>query len=275
LRGGATGFTEETDRVLNVFFVIRTRVNGVLNIILCHQGPVAIKSILARWEGVSESQSILLAHGGSEEDFRQIEHDPKVFVSDPRLRTQDHQRELQSLTGVLHAVRDWLAQTKKSFQFVHLAEYDQLPLVRDLSARQIARLEAEHADVLTYHLDRVDGTNRPHYLYHASNPNFHPFLEGISKRKDPRVVLLMFGAGPFWRRAAFDAVAARAEPFPMYNEIYLPTLAHHLGFRVRDFAEQNAFVSAFEDRSSEVEAAKQRGAWILHPVKNLETRRPA
>ena len=30
----------------------------------------------------------------------------------------------------------------------------------------------------------MDGTNHPHYLYHAADPQFVPFLREISTRKD-------------------------------------------------------------------------------------------
>ena len=59
------------------------------------------------------------------------------------------------------------------------------------------------------------------------------------------------------------------EPFPIYMELYLPTLAHHLGFRVRDFGEQNRFVQVLKDATDDIEQARKEGAWTLHPVKRL------
>jgi hypothetical protein len=79
----------------------------------------------------------------------------------------------------------------------------------------------------------------------------------------------MFGTGSFWTREAFCAVAATEEPFPIYLELYLPTLAHHLGFRVRDFTEQNRFVRITKDETESIEQARAEGAWTLHPVKRL------
>lgn len=245
----------------------------VLNVILCHHPASAIPSILARWNGVASPENILLAHGGREADFREIDFPAKVFVSDQRLRTRDHQREMQSITGVLHTVRDWLVATAAKFEFLHLAEYDQLPLVTDLNERQVARIEAEQADLLAFHLERVDGTNRSHYLNHANDSRFHKFFAELTTRRDPDVVFLMLGAGSFWRRAAFDDVSSREEPFRIYNEIYLPTLAHHLGYRVRDFGEQNVFFSSLGDRRGEIETGEERGAWMLHPVKDLGVKR--
>ena len=80
---------------------------------------------------------------------------------------------------------------------------------------------------------------------------------------------MMFGSGSFWTREAFLAVAAFDEPFPIYMELYLPTLAHHLGFRVRDFTDQNRFVRALENEIGSIDEARKEGAWTLHPVKRM------
>jgi hypothetical protein len=115
----------------------------------------------------------------------------------------------------------------------------------------------------------VDGTSNPHFLYHVANPAFVSHWSKITVRSDPDVVLSMFGSGSFWTTEAFRAVAAMEEPFPMYMEIYLPTRAHHLGFRVRDFGEQNRFVHVLKDETGCVDQAREEGAWTLHPVKRL------
>jgi hypothetical protein len=54
----------------------------------------------------------------------------------------------------------------------------------------------------------------------------------------------------------------------MYVEIFPPTLAHHLGYRLRDYGPQTRFVRHIGDRLSEIEPARQSGAWTLHPVKS-------
>jgi hypothetical protein len=64
-------------------------------------------------------------------------------------------------------------------------------------------------------------------------------------------------------------LAHQDEPFPVYFEIYLPTLAHHLGFRIRDYGDRDILDSNLGDRRHEVSSAPNRGAWTLHPVKTL------
>lgn len=245
--------------------------NAVLNLILTHQSAGAVGRMVDFWSGCVSTESILIAHGGNREEFDKIAHAPKIFLDDMRIRTSDHQREFQSYSGLFRAVADWLETTGRNFEFIYFAEYDHVPLVSDLNERQLQRLQREHADVLGFSLARVDETNQAHFLYHAANPRFVEFWRQISVRPDPNVVLSIFGSGSFWTRDAFCAVAAVEEPFPIYMELYLATVAHHLGFRVRDFAEQERFVRAEGDLTSKIDKARADGGWTLHPVKRLWT----
>ena len=239
---------------------------SVLNILLTHQPADAVMAMVEWWQKCVARDSILLACGGSREDFAALPHGARVFVDDARLRTRDHQRERQSYSGVFREAAAWMQG--RDFTHVHFAEYDHLPLVADLNQRQLALLAAERADVLGFHLRRVDATNCAHYLQHAADPGFFPFWEKITGRPDPRVVLSMIATGSFWTREAFLSVAATPEPHPMYVEIFPPTVAHHLGFRLRDYGPQTRFVRNLGDRISEIETARGAGAWTLHPVKS-------
>ena len=157
----------------------------------------------------------------------------------------------------------------RSFTHIHFAEYDHLPLIPDFNALQLARLEEERADVMAFQLTRVDGTNQPHFLDHAYEPEFLTYWSTFSVRDDKSIILSMFGSGTFWTLEAFKAVAAQMEPFPIYLELYLPTMAHHLGFRLRDWGQQNDFVRSLGDFVDRIDEARRRGAWLLHPVKTL------
>jgi hypothetical protein len=240
---------------------------AVCYLLLAHQPPEQIEKFLERWRPYSPAPSqLLLCYGGPRESFDKIDYTPKLFLDDPRLRTRDHQRDQQSYTQLFQQVSAWL-KNHPEFAYVYVAEFDHWPLVEDVGERLIARLKREKADVLGHQLARRDQTCCVYYLHHQNDDRFLPWLKEISRRPDPGVVFNMFGSGSFWKREAFLAVSAVGEPFPMYLEIYLPTLAHHLGFRVRDFEEQNRFVSANVDRSDQLEEAAQSGAWTIHPVK--------
>lgn len=219
------------------------------------------------WQRSVDREHVLIAHGGRAEDFAGVAHPQKILVEDPRLQTVSHQREMQSYTGLFRDISAWLAG--RDYTHVLFCEYDHFPLVPDFNQRYLARIAAEDADVIGCQVCRVDGTSDPHYLHHQTIPEFHPFWEKITRRDDPSVILSMFGSGMFWTREAFDALAATTEPFRMYLEIYLPTMAHHLGFRVRDLPDQNPFVQVLPDREHQRSAASRAGAWAVHPVKHI------
>ncbi len=239
----------------------------VLNLLLTHQPPPAVARMLDWWRDCCPPSNVLVAFNGPDEGFAQITHPHKVRVIDPRLVTVQHSRERQSYTAIFREASRWLAG--RDFTHVHFAEYDQIPLVPDLNERQVARLEEERADVLAFELARVDGTNQPHYLYHKALPGFAEHWEAISVRPDRGAVLSFFGTGSFWTRAAFDAVAAREEPFPIFLELYLPTTAHHLGYRLRDWREQSRYISSLGNFIYAIDQARREGSWTVHPAKTL------
>lgn len=241
----------------------------VLNVVLTHQSPEAVARLAGYWNSLVDPDRLLFAYGGSRADFELIRVNNKIFIDDPNLRTTDHQRQGQSYTAVFKEATRWLRNKSSAADLVTLFEFDHLPLIDDLNARQVKRMQKEGADILAYHLARVDDTSHAHYLHYAANRDFTRFFQKLSVRDDPAVVLSMFGTGSCWTREAFEAVAEFDEPFPVYFEIYLPTLAHHLGFRLRDYGDQDSFVSNLGDRSGEIDSVRRRGAWTLHPVKSL------
>src|SRR5947209_9863439 len=207
--------------------------NEVLTLLLSHQTAAELAPMLEIWKQVAGPENLLLAYGGRRSNFDAISFEPKFFVDDPALRTRDHQREKQSYTGMLQLATEWM-RPRPEFGYVHFVEYDHVPLVRDLYRRLVERMNAEDADVLAFHLRRIDETSDAHYLHHAHEPRFHEFFASMTRRSDPNVIFAMLGTGSFWKRDAFEAVTAQSDPFPIYFELYLPTLAHHLGYRLRD-----------------------------------------
>jgi hypothetical protein len=242
--------------------------DAVCFLLLAHQSPPQVEKLVARWRDYCHPPSqLLLAYGGAREEFDRIAHEPKFLLADPRLRTRHHQREKQSYTRVFQGAGAWLTD-HPACGYVYFAEYDHWPLVPDLGARLIERLRREQADVLGHQLFRRDGTSCVHYQNHAADPRFLPWLRAISKRREPGAVFNMLGTGSFWTREAFLAVAQREETVPTYLEIYLPTLAHHLGFRLRSFGDQDRFIWGEGDRAAAIPRARAEGAWTIHPIKS-------
>ncbi len=240
---------------------------SICYLLLAHLPRAQMENLIWRWQAYCTPPSqLLLSYGGPPQVFEEITYPSKFFLDDPRLRTRDHQREKQSYTQLFRQAAAWL-RAHPECAYIYLTEFDHWPLVDNLGSRLIERLKEEKADVMGHQLARRDGTCCVYYLYHQSDPRFLPWLKEISQRQEKGVTFNMFGSGSFWTREAFLAVGERDEPFPIYLEVYLPTLAHHLGLRVRDFREQSRFICAQGDRYDEIKAARAQGAWTIHPVK--------
>ena len=238
----------------------------VATVLLTHESPEAVSRMCAHWLSRDPDQVLIVAYGGSVADFARLKEEHTVFVEDPELRTRDHPRERQSYLGVFAAVVPVI--TRLGVSHVHLAEYDEIPLVEGLNARLLQVLDREQVDVAGHRLSRVDETGHPHFTFHCHDPAFMNYWRSMSCRKDHEVVLSMLGCGSFWKAEAFVAVSTLRPPLRIYLELMLPTAAHHLGFRVRPFPDQDRFMAPEIPKSREdFERFREDGAWRIHPVK--------
>ena len=242
----------------------------IVTILLTHQNAEAVGRMVAYWTNRGGASSVLVAYGGEAGEYGRIAHPAKCLVEDPELRTTDHPRERQSYLGVLRATVPLLAEMGATH--VHLAEYDEVPLVDGLEARLLQRLRAEDADVLGHNLRRVDSSSHPHWLNHTRDPWFARYWESMSCRDDRGVILSMLGCGSFWSFETYRQVADLKPTGRIYLELFLPTAAHHLGFRVRGTREQEQFMQPHQEKTPEMlDGMRQAGAWVAHPVKGFWT----
>jgi len=238
----------------------------VATVLLTHEPPAAVTRMVAHWLDHDPEQVIIVAYGGSADHYSKLQVEHAVFVNDPELRTRDHPRERQSYLGVFAAVAPLVEELGVSH--VHLAEYDEIPLIPCLNARLLEVLSRENADVAGHRLNQVESTGHPHLTYHRHDPAFMDYWDSISIRDDCTVVLSMLGCGSFWKAEAFLAVAKLRPPIRIYLELMLPTAAHHLGFRVRPFPDQDRFMAPeVPKHPGEFEAFRRQGALRIHPVK--------
>ncbi|MFT5402600.1 MAG: hypothetical protein ACI9DF_001428 [Verrucomicrobiales bacterium] len=239
---------------------------STLNVILTHQHQPAVESMIRWWKDRLSDDKLVIAYGGPEAEFKKLDFADKFLITSERLSTKDHQRERQSYQPVFQAITN--SGLVESYDYVHLAEYDQIPLQNNINQLQASYLEEQNADGIGYRLQRVDGTNNVHYLSHATDDSFFEFLKSISVREDQSTVLSMLGFGGFWKAEAFQAVARIAEPLPIYLELFMPTIAHHLGFRLRS-TPPSPFISTSKQFSiADAQCAQSAGEWFIHPVKD-------
>ena len=240
----------------------------VLTVFLTHQAPDSVWAMLNYWRDLDANQSFLIVNGGPH-DLTDFIDCATVVVNDPALRTLDHGREKQSYQGVFQAAAPYVAAS--GADFVSFVEYDEVPLQPDMNARMIAAIEQEKADVLGFRLYRVDGTSHHQYLDHCRDPEFSTYWRGMSSREEKTAVLSMLGCGSFWRSEAFLTVAGLVSSPRIYLEMFMPTAAHHLGYRVRPFPvdQESSMEPEVVKMMSELQAWKARGAWRVHPVKQM------
>ena len=236
--------------------------------LLTHQNHLDTEIRVEIWTQAVPREDIVIVSDQSEEEFALITHPYKIRSVDPRRQTVDHQRDLQSVTSACQEVSRWMAG--QDFTHVFMAEYDLFPLTKRLVPRLYELMDEAQADILAHELKRVDQTSTASYLYHLGREGFVEYWSTISVRQETGVILSMLGTGSFWKREAFDAVCAYDEPFPIYLEIYLPTLAHHLGYRIVDLGKESRFVSGVGNRIGDIETAQKDGALFIHPVKTID-----
>ncbi len=237
-------------------------------VILAHHSARECNDLIGRWQSTGiPADRLLLAHGGTPEAAAAVSHPHVLHVVDPRLRTVKHPVERQSYGGVFKAAARWIRD--RDADYVLFVEFDHVPLVPDWPRRLLGALHSEGADMICHKLVRVDGTNAPHYLAHLSDPGFLPFWERISRRENKQVVLNCLGSGSLWSRPAFLAVADLEEDARVYLEMFLPTAAHHLGFRVRSVPGCSDGVGIHPKSEVEAGEARSAGEWSVHPWKDL------
>ncbi|MFT4176289.1 MAG: hypothetical protein QM627_06500 [Luteolibacter sp.] len=235
-------------------------------LLLSHESADRVNRMTAFWREKTLPDQIVVAYGGPESEYDRIEG-LKTFVDDPRLRTRDHQRECQSYTGVLQAAVATLGSSE--WTHLYLAEFDILPIVPDIWSRLRSHAESQNADLLAHRLWQIDGSLHSHYGFHLSKKSWLRWIRSISIRNDKDVVLSCLGCGQFWKRETLESVVSHGEPVPAYLELHLPTVVHHLGFRVRGMGDQDQYVKTSPLSPGEKDRMIAEGAWIIHPEKSL------
>jgi len=245
--------------------------SATVNVILTHHPPETVAKMKEWWQRYAPGEDLLLAYGGTRENFDSINDSWKVFVEDPRVRTRFHQKEKQSFQGVFKAVSAELAQ-RPDIEWIHFNECDQLPLVPGYSEKILAHALEQQADAAGHFLRRIDGTGHPHILLDSVEEKVGKIIREISIRNSDSTILSMLGCGGFFSREAFDALAAIDDTEGIYLEIFIPTVLHHLGFRIRNIPSQEwAMHPKTRKNPDQALSLINQGAWCAHPVNGLWT----
>jgi hypothetical protein len=239
----------------------------MLCVLLAHKVESAERSLQIWQDAGFVNPTPFLVFGGTKEDFERVRWDRKVWCDDPRLRSAPAPAAKQSYRSVFRLVAGVLPH-EPNVSHILLAEFDLLPLQKDLPTRLLQALDSEAADVLLSYLSRVDQTNAPHYLYHLQDPSFASAWKAFSLRENPESIFNALVVGSVWRKQAWVALSEIELPVEVYLEMEIPTNLHHLGFRIRNFPRVwTQFLRATPWPQDALKTARNEQAPWLHPWK--------
>ena len=248
---------------------------STLTAILTHVRAAEVHDSLQLLDAVAPDARPVICYGGPVGEFEQIEFDHKLFIDDPTLRGPE--RHLQSLTKTFQAVWGAYFATDASVDSLYMIEYDHLVLDSSFEARLRDLATETQADLMGKNCVECTATNEAQYVRFRSDARLLAHLRGLSIRDDPARLFRCLGNGMWISRRALGAYADVDDHPDCYCEVYVPTLLHHLGFRVVDV---DAHSDLYRDvrwlpqfDADQVMARFTDGTVFIHPVKDpLATR---
>lgn len=234
-------------------------------VVLTHESAISVTNMLNHWRDIG-CQRVVVIHGGSYEEFLKIEWEECYFINSDRIRTKDHQRERQSYSDVFKLIFESLSLD--GIENLYFTEYDQIPLRSRFVDEIESRALENRGGVLFSGLKRVDGTSNAIWLNHLYTGELVDEIERCSVMGNKRI-LSAYGFGQLWSISAFCKVAQHQSQPLVYLELWLPSIAYHLGCSVGELGldcEYNSHLCQDFDVEKMVES---KLACVIHPVKNF------
>lgn len=243
---------------------------STLNVVLTHLPAEAVDHQLAALTHISPSSRFVVCHGGRREDCEAVSRAEAAFIVDPTLRGAP--RSLQSYDEIFATVHDRWVAPADDVDAVYFFEFDHIVLRPGFEASLSDVAATMRADFLGKHCVVRNGSNWEHYGRFRRDPVLLAHLRRVSVREDPTVMYGTLGDGMWLTRDALAAYVGVSEHPPCYGELYVPTLLHHLGFRVADIDQASDLYDHVRwippYSALEVETLADSGATFAHPVKD-------
>jgi hypothetical protein len=245
---------------------------STLTVVLSHLDAEQVDERMRLLRAVSRDARFAVGYGGPASEFDRIEWDQRFFVDDPTLRGPE--QHLQSLTQVFEtAWREYFAGDD-GLDSIYLIEYDHLVLDPTFEHRLRELALETGADLLGKRCVDLTATNVAHYVRFRRDRRLLAHLERLSVREDRERLYGCLGDGIWLSRRALEAYVDVGDHPPCYCEVYVPTLLHHLGFRVVDVdAHSDLYRSVRwlpQYSVAEVLELARAGAVFVHPAKDRE-----
>ena len=244
---------------------------ALLTVVLTHLPAPAVREQLAYLRALSPHNAFVACHGGTRQDFGDLDEDGALFIEDPSLRGPHFEK---SINGTLRTLHDACVQDDPAIEYVYLVEYDHVILRADFADALIGLSRRHGAALVGKHVGLRNDTNWPHYLRSRDDEELNGFIAAISRRDDRGTRFGCLGTGILLRRDALEAFCSLSGLPDRYIELLVPTIVHHLGFDLLDVdAVSDLYMPVRwlpEFTVAEAVAAKRSGAFFAHPLKRLD-----
>lgn len=240
--------------------------------IMSHWPAATTDALLATYARLAPEVTFSLAYGGPAEEFEKIQFPHKLFIADPCLRGSS---EFINFACWYVPVNRWLDEHHPQTDLVFFTEVDHLVLHPDYAKQLVATHRRSGCDVLGKWCFDTTGTNEFFHLRHRDDPALKELLARISTRHQPDALWTALGDGLLMSRTALQALSKVDNlQIKAFTEIVIPSVLHHLGFRLGDcdgYGDDFCEVRYRPDYEPEdVRQLLTRGVRQCHPYKNIE-----
>lgn len=208
-------------------FAVRT-----LTVVLSHLDAEQVDDRMRLLREVCGEARFVVGYGGPRSGFDLIDWGEKFFVDDPTLRGPE--QHLQSWTQIFETAWQKYFVGDADIDSLYLIEYDHLILDPTFEPRLRELALDTGADLLGKSCVDLTATNAAHYVRFRRDRRLLTHLARLSVREDRERMFGCLGTGMWLSRRVLEAYVNVGTHPPCYCEIYVPTLLHHLGFRVVD-----------------------------------------
>lgn len=245
---------------------------STLTAVLSHLDAEQVRERMGLLQAISANARFVACYAGPGNEYERLGLEDEVLIDDPTLRGPG--QHLQSLTQTFETLWQRYFAVDDGLDSLYLIEYDHLVLQAGFESRLRELATLTSADFMGKNCVERTATNGEHYVRFRRDERLLSQLRRLSVREDRGRLFGCLGDGMWLSRVALQAYVEVGEHPPCYCETYVPTLLHHLGFRVVDVDAHSdlyrhvRWIPPFG--AEEVLALVGEGAVFVHPVKDPE-----